>query len=74
MPSLDEFAEQRHPARRYAWWWRLPEQVREELVESSAPTEVCVLWLQESGWPDATFGKVDPFRRKARRERQAQPE
>jgi hypothetical protein len=72
--SLDEFAEGHAKARQYAWWWTLPESVRNEIVESTAPTEVVVAWLHEGGWPEASFGKVDPHRRRARRERQARPE
>ena len=47
-----------------------PEEIRNEIVASPAPSEVVVAWLLELGY-DASFGKVDPFRRKARRDRQA---
>jgi hypothetical protein len=75
MASLDEFAQGRRQTARRAWWYSLPEDVRAEIVDSSAPSEVVVVWLREElGLTDASFGKVDPFRRKARHERQAKPD
>lgn len=70
MPSLDEYAEAHRAQGRRAWWYSLPEDIRNEIVASPAPSEVVVAWLLELGY-DASFGKVDPYRRKARRERQA---
>lgn len=70
MASLDEFAEAQRAKGRRAWWYSLPEEIRNEIVASPAPSEVVVAWLIELGY-DASFGKVDPFRRKARRDRQA---
>ena len=75
MASLEEFAEGRRPPTQRAWWFTLPEAVRNEIVDSSASSELVVVWLREElGYADASFGKVDPFRRKARHERQAQPD
>lgn len=73
MASLDEFAKSHRAQGRRAWWYSLPEEIRNEIVDSPAPSEVVVAWLVELGY-DATFGKVDPFRRKARRDRQADAE
>ena len=66
-PSLDEFAANQQPPARVAFWHGLPEELRAEVLESSAPSTVVVDWLIELGWTDATFGKVDPYRRRDRR-------
>jgi len=71
MASLDEFAEGRTRRRGFvSFWSTLPEEIREQIVESDAPSEVVVQWLQSLGYP-ATFGNTDPQRRRARREREA---
>jgi len=66
-PSLDEFAAQQQRQARVAFWHQLPEELRAEVLESSAPTSVVVDWLIELGWTDATFGRIDPYRRRDRR-------
>ena len=71
LPSLDEFAAARKPVGKTAFWWSLPDEIREEIITSGAASETVVLWLHELGWTDASFGKVDPYRRKAKHERQA---
>lgn len=71
MASLEEFAEGRERKKgRASFWSTLPDDVREQIVESDAPTEVVVEWLRSLGHP-ATFGNTDPMRRRARREREA---
>ena len=71
MPSLDEFAVGKERKRgRASFWSTLPADVREQIIESDAPTEVVVEWLKSLGYP-STFGNTDPMRRRARRERQA---
>ena len=70
MASLDEFAVGRTRKKgRASFWSTLPEDVREQIIESEAPTEVVVEWLKSLGYP-STFGNTDPHRRRARRERE----
>jgi hypothetical protein len=66
-PSLDEYAAQQQRPARVAFWNTLPDELRAEVLGSSAPTTVVVDWLIELGWTDATFGKIDPYRRRDRR-------
>jgi hypothetical protein len=66
-PSLNEFAAQQQRLRRVSFWSLLPEEVRAEVIESSAPSSVVVDWLIELGWTDATVARVDPYRRRDRR-------
>ncbi len=71
VPSLDEFAVGKGRKKGQASFWSsLPDDVREQIVASDAPSEVCVQWLRSLGYP-ATFGNTDPMRRRARREREA---
>lgn len=71
MPSLEEFAQGHERKKgRTSFWATLPDDVREQIIESDAPTEVCVEWLKSLGFP-ASFGNTDPMRRRARREREA---
>lgn len=71
MASLDEFAEGRTRRRgRASFWSTLPEEIREQIVESDAPSEVVVQWLASLGFT-TSFGQIDPQRRRARREREA---
>lgn len=65
--SLDDYAAGRGGHARSAFWHQLPDELRTEILESSAPTVVVVDWLIELGWTEATFGKVDPYRRRDRR-------
>lgn len=65
---LDRFAAGR-VRRDRSFWSTLPDDVRDECVASDAPTSVVVDWLIAKGYTGATFGKVDPFLRPARRHR-----
>lgn len=72
MASLDEFAVGKERKKgRTSFWSTLPEELREQIIESDAPTEVCVEWLKSLGFERSSFGTVDPHRRRARREREA---
>ena len=72
MASLDEFAVGKARKKgRTAFWATLPDDVREQIIESDASSEVCVQWLRSLGFDAATFANVDPWRRRARREREA---
>jgi hypothetical protein len=72
VPSLDEFAVGKGRKKGQASFWSsLPDDVREQIVASDAPSEVCVQWLHSLGFDRATFGNTDPMRRRARREREA---
>lgn len=70
MASLDEFAVGRERRKgRPSYWSTLPDEVREQLVTSSAPTAVAVEWLHSLGFDGATFANIDPQRRQERRRR-----
>jgi hypothetical protein len=71
MTSLDEFAVGKGRKKgQPSFWSSLPEEIREQIIESPASSEVVVEWLKSLGYP-STFGNTDPMRRRARRERQA---
>ena len=71
MQSLDEFAVGKERRKgRASFWSTLPDEVREELVTSDAPTAIAVQWLHDLGFSSATFGNVDPQRRHERRNRE----
>jgi hypothetical protein len=71
LSSLDDFAVGKERKKGCASFWStLPEEIREQIVESPASSEVVVEWLRSLGYP-STFGNTDPQRRRARREREA---
>ena len=72
MTSLEEFAEGKERKKgRASFWSTLPEDVRQQIIDSDAPSEVCVEWLKSLGFDRSSFGTIDPQRRRARREREA---
>ncbi|MGA1075244.1 MAG: hypothetical protein ACO307_08945 [Ilumatobacteraceae bacterium] len=61
--SLDAFAETLKAERTTAFWHTLPEDVRQVIVDSPHATHTIVKWLQANGYPDATYSKIEHYRR-----------
>lgn len=61
--SLDAFAAEVKAAHTTAYWYTLPEDVREVIVASPHATHTIVRWLQANGYPDATYSKIEHYRR-----------
>ncbi len=64
--SLDEFAAAKRSARPTAWWFTLPEEVRQVIIDSLHATHTIVDWLHANGYPDATYSKVENYRHEKR--------
>lgn len=60
--SLDEFAAAKKSARPTAWWFTLPEEIRQVIIDSPHATHTIVDWLHTIGYPDATYSKVENYR------------
>ena len=60
--SLDEFAAAKRSARPTAWWFTLPEEVRQVIIDSPHATHTIVDGLHANGSPDATYTKVENYR------------
>lgn len=65
--SLDAFAEEVKNERITAWWYTLPEDVRQVIIESPHATHTIVKWLQANGYPDATYSKIEHYRRSSKK-------
>ena len=61
--SLDAFASELAAERNKAYWYTLPEDLREVIVASPHATHTIVKWLQANGYPEATYSKIDHYRR-----------
>ena len=64
--SLDAFADALKAERTTAWWFTLPEDVRQVITDSPHATHTIVKWLQANGYPDATYSKIEHYRRAAK--------
>lgn len=65
--SLDAFAEEHKAERTKAFWFTLPDELRQVIVESPHATHTIVKWLQANGYPDATYSKIEHYRRTGKR-------
>jgi len=65
--SLDAFAEEIKSGRTTAWWYTLPEDLRQVITDSPHATHTIVKWLQANGYPEATYSKVEHYRRSSKR-------
>ena len=65
--SLDAYADSVRSQRATAYWYTLPEDVREVIVASPHATHTIVRWLQANGYPDATYSKIEHYRRTGKR-------
>jgi hypothetical protein len=65
-PSLDEFARQHGGRRAKSWCDDLPDDVKAQIVASDASTALIVRWLMSLGHAEASYGKVDGWRRTQR--------
>lgn len=65
--SLDAFAEEIKATQTTAYWYRLPAEVREIIETSSHATHTIVKWLQANGYPDATYSKIEHYRRASKK-------
>lgn len=79
METLEEFGATRPTRARSFWRDELPEDVREQLVNSDLSTVVCVEWLKRIGYdgtsrPLATVAKIDQPRREAKQQRGRAPD
>jgi len=61
--SLDAFAAEMKAQTPKAWWFTLPENVRAIIVSSPHATHTIVKWLQANGYPEATYSKIEHYRR-----------
>ena len=67
-PSLEEFARQHGGRKAKSWCDDLPDDVKVQIVASDAPVSLIVRWLHSLGHTEASYGKVDGWKR-AQRER-----
>ena len=68
-PTLAEFAGAYGGRRTVKWCDSLPDEVKQEMLESDASTQIVVKWLQALGYDEASYGKVDGWRRGQRERR-----
>jgi hypothetical protein len=61
--SLDEFAAEVKAQHTTAYWFTLPEDVRQVITDSPHATHTIVKWLQANGYPEATYSKIEHYRR-----------
>jgi hypothetical protein len=61
--SLDAFAKEIKATQTTAFWYRLPVELRETIENSDHATHTIVKWLQANGYPDATYSKIEHYRR-----------
>jgi hypothetical protein len=66
--SLDDFQKKhRAGARTGKWVDRLPDEIKTEIMASTAGARVVTMWLQDLGYDDATENKVEQIIRDRRR-------
>jgi hypothetical protein len=70
--SLDEFARQHGGRKAKCWCDDLPDDVKAQIVASDASTSTIVRWLHSLSWTEASYGKVDGWRRSQRERRIAE--
>lgn len=64
MPSLAEFAAAQVSGRSRKWCDDLPDDVKAQILSADGvPSRVIAEWLKTLGYADATYAKVDGFRR-----------
>jgi len=68
LSSLEEFAAKNGGRKAKCWCDDLPDDVKAQIVASDASTSTIVRWLHSLSWTEASYGKVDGWRR-AQRER-----
>lgn len=68
VPDLDTWLEQNPDAKTgtVAFVDTLPETIQQQLQQSDASTQRLVRWLRAIGYSDATYAKVDRWRRQHR--------
>ena len=65
--SLDAFAQKVKAGRTTAYWYTLPEDVRATIEQSPYATHTIVQWLREIGYEDATYSKIEHYRKATRK-------
>lgn len=67
-PSLAEFAATQPNPRTQKWADTLPEDIKEQIsAAEGVSSRVIAEWLQSLGYAEATYAKIDGFRRDRRR-------
>lgn len=69
-PSLDDWLVENAPLRSSYWNDVLPQDVRDQIVNSDASTARITAWLHSIGFEDATPQKIDAPRRRERQRRE----
>ena len=65
--SLGEFARENGRRKAKSWCDDLPDDVKAQIVASDGiPTSVIVRWLHSLSYLDASYGKIDNWRRAQR--------
>lgn len=65
--SLDAFAKDIKATQKIAYWYGLPAELREIIENSDHATHTIVKWLQANGYPDATYSKIEHYRRASKK-------
>jgi hypothetical protein len=67
-PSLAEFAAAQPNPRNQKWADTLPEDIKDQInAAEGVSSRVIAEWLQALGYAEATYAKIDGFRRDRRR-------
>jgi len=72
--SLRQFADANPTTTGYrSWCDKLPEDIQRQILDTTdVSSQQIVAWLRSLGWEDATYSKVDNFRRTRGRRRNDQ--
>ena len=73
MSSLDDYAAKHGGRKSKSWCDDLPDDLKVQIVASNASSSVIVRWLQSLGFHEASYGKIDGWRR-SQRDRQTDPQ
>lgn len=65
--SLEDFAKNLKDARPTAYWFTLPEEIRDIICASPHATHTIVQWLHSIGYDDATYSKIEHYRKAGRK-------
>ena len=65
--SLDAYADSVRAERATAYWYTLPEEVRATIEASGHATHTIVRWLHTIGYEDATYSKIEHYRKATRK-------
>jgi hypothetical protein len=71
--SLEDFASELSAKRVLGYADTLPKDVQDQILASKASARVVVKWLHSLGYEDATYSKIDHWRRQERNARQGEP-